>query len=121
MKFSGRCEYDVRESLRGDEYIVALALKNRTGPLEPTRRWWSSFVKAVKKACENATDVKLHQQVGELAHVGEMRSDCMNRGVAEFSEGIPKLILPAADDEGGVVDSWFLDQCRKLLSEGPGA
>lgn len=109
MRFSGRCEYHVWESPRGDDYVVSLAIKNRTGAPEPSYLWWKEFAKAAAKASASRSEAKLDIQSSELASVEGMRRGSLPPTIVEFADGEPCLI----DDEQ---DTWFSSECANRIA-----
>lgn len=113
MAFSGRGEYYVWESPRGDDYIVSLALTSRTGEAVPSYVWWKEFVKAVAAACESRKEVIFDPLSSELVTVDSMRRHSLQGGIAVFTDGRPCII-------DSTQDSWFLSECGNLIADRAG-
>ncbi len=108
LAFSGRCEYHTWESVRGDLYVVSLALKNRSGKAMPSYEWWKILARVVASRAPNDA-AALDIGCSELASVESMRSNCLPCGAVEFLDGRPCAMLDQ-------VDSWFTCECSAIVA-----
>jgi hypothetical protein len=107
MAFDGRCEYYTWQSLVGDNYVVSLALRERTTRAAPSYEWWKTFARIVAGRI-SGDDVQLDVHSSALASVDSMRRNSLPCGAVEFTDGRPTAKPDRAE-------SWFLCECSDVI------